>query len=72
MMALFDIAALRYLVSAVLITVAIALQFVPLWQKRLDPLAKRYPILKLVGYRVFQLVAGFGLLTMGIELLRLE
>ncbi len=52
-----------------MIGVAVALQFVPLFRQRLAPLTARYPALKLIDYRLFQLVAGFFLLSFGIELL---
>ncbi len=65
-------ALVRYPVSAVLIAVALALQFVPLYQKRIERLLPRYPALKILTYRVFQLVAGFGLLAVGIDMLRMH
>lgn len=71
-MAIFaDLPAVRYAVSAVLIAVALALQFVPLFHRRINPLVARYPALKLVNSRLFQLIVGFGLLSVGIDLLNI-
>lgn len=65
-------AALRTFGGAVAIAIAVGVQFVPVFQKRLDRLTARYPALKLLSYRLFQLAAGFALLTIGIELLQLR
>ncbi|MGR8919000.1 MAG: hypothetical protein ACU85V_05225 [Gammaproteobacteria bacterium] len=63
---------LRYALAALLIAVAVALQFVPLYKAELEALAGRYPIVRVLRSRLFQLGAGFALLTLGIELLRFE
>ena len=62
---------LRYLVSAILIAVAVGLQFVPLYRGRLTPHADRLWV-RVLCSRVFQLLAGFVLLTAGIELMRFQ
>ena len=51
--------ALRYSVAAVLIAVAVGLQFVPLFRRSLDPAAEKYPVLKIVQSRMFQLFSCF-------------
>lgn len=67
-----DYPMLKHLVAAVLIGVAVALQFVPLFRPAIDAWAARYPVIKIIQSRLFQLGAGFVLLTLGIELLRLK
>ena len=61
---------LRYAIGAVLIGLGVALQFVPIYRARLVPLVTRYPLLRLIDSRLFQLGAGFGLVALGIEILR--
>ena len=58
-----------YLFGGILIALGVGLQFMGLYQTRLAPLAARYPLLKLLYSRLFQLGAGFALLTLGIEML---
>lgn len=55
--------------GAVLIGIGVALQFVPLYRARIDALRQRYPALVLLQSRLVQLGLGFGLLTVGIELI---
>ena len=62
--------ALRYTIGAVLIGLGVALQFVPIYRTRLAPLVVRYPLLRLIDSRLFQLGAGFGLIALGIDILR--
>ena len=62
---------LRYLASALLIALGIALQFVPLYERTLQPWYTRYPLLKVLRFRLVQLFIGFGLLSVGIQLLRI-
>lgn len=59
----------RYVAGGCLIGIGVALQFVPLYGRRLAPLLRRHPALGLIESRLFQLGAGFGLLALGIELL---
>jgi len=62
--------ALRYAIGAVLIGLGVALQFVPIYRARLTPLVTRYALLRVVDSRLFQLGAGFGLIALGIDILR--
>ena len=61
---------LRYALAALAIGVAVALQFVPLFRQQVDELAARWLPFTVLRYRLFQLGAGFVLLSAGIELLR--
>tara|TARA_A100001037_G_scaffold55269_1_gene47547 strand:+ start:1117 stop:1335 length:219 start_codon:yes stop_codon:yes gene_type:complete len=54
------------------IAVAIALQFLPLLKEKLNGVAEKHPIVKLLQSRSFQLGVGFVLLTIGIEITRLN
>tara|TARA_Y100001934_G_C12201605_1_gene701485 strand:- start:797 stop:1015 length:219 start_codon:yes stop_codon:yes gene_type:complete len=67
-----DYPMLKHVVAAVLIGSAVALQFVPLFRHAIHGWAARYPVIKIIQSRIFQLGAGFVLLTLGIELLRLK
>ena len=67
-----DYPMLKHVVAAVLIASAVALQFVPLFRPAIHAWAVRYPVIKIIESRIFQLGAGFALLTLGIELLRLK
>ena len=62
----------RYNIAGLSIALAIFLQFIPLYKKKLDELAIKHPLIKIVQSRAFQLVAGFVLLTVGIEVMRLD
>jgi hypothetical protein len=72
MLQFIDAPAARYLASAVFIALGVGLQFLPLFDKRLVALAPRFAVLKVLRYRMVQLVLGFGLLSVGVELLRMQ
>ena len=61
---------LNFILGGVLIALAIALQFANLYADALRPAIERYPALRIVLNRLFQLGAGFALLTFGIDILR--
>ena len=61
---------MRYLLAALLIGGGIALQFVPLFERRLAPLVARHPALAVLRSRLLQLGLGFALLYAGISLVR--
>jgi|GEM_PF-3534952 hypothetical protein len=71
-MEFFEAAAVRYPAGALLISMGVALQFLPLAKKRLEPIFDRYPFLKIFDSRVVHLFVGFVLITAGIELLRMN
>lgn len=61
---------LNYVLGGALIALGVALQFVPLYRVRLQPWIERYRWLVVIRWRVFQLVAGFALVALGIDMLR--
>lgn len=61
---------LNYVAGGILIAIAIALQFANLYAEALRPAIERHPALRIVLNRLFQLGAGFALLTFGIDILR--
>lgn len=62
---------LIYPLVVVLFALGIGLQFVPLFQARLAPLIEKRPRLKIIRSRLFQLVAGFGILSLAIKLIQM-
>lgn len=60
----------RPLLGALLVGAGVALQFVPLYAARLAPLEQRWPWLRILRWRVFQIPAGFGLIALGIRCLQ--
>lgn len=66
-----DYPLLRLTLAALLIAIAIALQLAPIFEKTIKAWAKRYPVVIILNNRLFQLAVGFGLLMVGVDLLRM-